>query len=159
MPASKKYSDDFRRQAVRMVAEISGEGVDQSDAIDRVADLLSVPTKLLRQWVDQEIDREGDQGKPQSQPFDPTAIDDPYEAGVQLVEFGALDEAQSMWGAAAEAGDTEAAFNLGVLLVRRGQLVAKSRRRRRLGRRRRAGHAAGAARGTQGIGGVVASRR
>jgi hypothetical protein len=28
---------------------------------------------------------------------------------------GALDEAQSIWGAAAEAGDTEAAFNLGVL--------------------------------------------
>ena len=53
MPASKRYSDDFRRQAVRTVAETSDEGVDQSDAVDRVADLLSVPVKLLRQWVAQ----------------------------------------------------------------------------------------------------------
>src|SRR5947209_20472350 len=102
MPASKKYSDDFRRQAVRMVAEISGEGVDQSDAIDRVADLLSVPTKLLRQWVDQGIDQEGEQGEPQYQPFDPTAIDDPYQAGAQLVDFGAFDEAHARGGVAGE---------------------------------------------------------
>jgi TPR repeat protein len=36
---------------------------------------------------------------------------------------GALDEAQSIWGAAAEAGDTEAAFHLGVLLVQRRDLA------------------------------------
>ncbi len=41
---------------------------------------------------------------------------------MQLADFGALDEAQTIWSAAAEAGDTEAAFNLGVLLVQRGEL-------------------------------------
>ncbi|HEY0420306.1 MAG TPA: tetratricopeptide repeat protein, partial [Acetobacteraceae bacterium] len=52
----------------------------------------------------------------------PTLQPDSYEAGVQLLESGAFDEARTVWGAAAEAGDTTAAFNLGVLLVQRGEL-------------------------------------
>ena len=51
MAASKKYSDEFRRHALRMVGEIHDEGVDQSDAVERVADLLSMPLRTLREWV------------------------------------------------------------------------------------------------------------
>jgi DNA repair ATPase RecN len=69
--------------------------------------------KTLQQWVAQAQKHEQAQTHEAREPFDATTISkpDPYEAGVQLVEFGALDEAQSVWGAAAEAGDTEAAFN------------------------------------------------
>ncbi|HEX8933591.1 MAG TPA: hypothetical protein VF788_05255 [Pseudonocardiaceae bacterium] len=43
-------------------------------------------------------------------------------AGRGIQRSRGRDEAQKVWGTAAEAGDTEAAFNLGVLLVRRGEL-------------------------------------
>lgn len=42
---------------------------------------------------------------PENYPAPTPAESDPYEAGMQLAEFGALDEAQALWRAAAEAGD------------------------------------------------------
>jgi transposase-like protein len=112
MAAARKYSEEFRQHAVRMVLKIRQEAGDQAEAINRVADELSVHPETLQQWVEQ---AQADEAR---KSFDATTIaePDPYEAGVQLVEFGALDEAQTGWGAAAEAGNTDAADNLGVLL-------------------------------------------
>ena len=47
---------------------------------------------------------------------------DPYQEGLRLVQRGQLDEAETLWRGAAEAGNTDAATGLGRLLVQRGEL-------------------------------------
>ena len=57
MPAPKKYPDEVRERAVRMVFEIRQESGQQQGAIARVADRLAVNREILRGWVRQaEID-------------------------------------------------------------------------------------------------------
>jgi transposase len=57
MPAPKKYPDEVRERAVRMVFEIREESGQQQGAIARVADRLGINRETLRNWVKQaEID-------------------------------------------------------------------------------------------------------
>jgi len=57
MPALRKYPDEVREPAVRMVFEIREESGQQSRAVARVADKLGVNRETLRSWVKQaEID-------------------------------------------------------------------------------------------------------
>jgi transposase len=57
MPAPKKYPDELRERAVRMVFEIRQESGQQQGAIARVADKLGVNRETLRNWIKQaEID-------------------------------------------------------------------------------------------------------
>lgn len=57
MPAPKKYPDEVRERAVRMVFEIRGESGQQQGAIARVADRLGVNRETLCNWVRQaEVD-------------------------------------------------------------------------------------------------------
>jgi len=57
MPAAKKYPDEVRERAVRMVFEIREESGQQQGAVARVADKLGVNRETLRNWVKQaEID-------------------------------------------------------------------------------------------------------
>jgi transposase len=56
MPAPKKYPDELRERAVRMVFQVREES-GQHGAIARVADRLGVNRETLRAWVKQaEID-------------------------------------------------------------------------------------------------------
>src|SRR5215211_3482572 len=57
MPAPKKYPDEVRERAVRMVFEIRQESGQQQGAVARVADRLGVNRETLRNWVRQvEVD-------------------------------------------------------------------------------------------------------
>ena len=57
MPAPKKYPDEVRERAVRMVFEIREESGQQQGAVARVADRLGVNRETLRNWVRQaEVD-------------------------------------------------------------------------------------------------------
>lgn len=57
MPAPKKYPDEVRERAVRMVFQIREESGQQHGAIARVADRLGVNRETLRSWVRQtEVD-------------------------------------------------------------------------------------------------------
>jgi transposase len=57
MPAPRKYPDEVRERAVRMVFEIGEESGQQQGAIARVADRLGINRETLRNWVEQaEID-------------------------------------------------------------------------------------------------------
>lgn len=57
MPARKKYPDEVRERAVRMVFQIREESGQQHGAIARVADRLGVNRETLRNWVRQtEVD-------------------------------------------------------------------------------------------------------
>jgi transposase len=57
MPAPKKYPDEVRERAVRMVFQIREESGQQHGAIARVADRLGVNRETLRNWVRQtEVD-------------------------------------------------------------------------------------------------------
>ena len=51
MPAPKKYPDEVRERAVRMVFEVREESGQQQGAIARVADRLGVNRETLRNWV------------------------------------------------------------------------------------------------------------
>lgn len=57
MPAPKKYPDEVRERAVRMVFEIREQSGQQQGAIARVADKLNINRETLRNWVRQaEVD-------------------------------------------------------------------------------------------------------
>jgi transposase len=57
MPAPRKYPDEVRERAVRMVFEIREESGQQQGAVARVADRLGVNRETLRNWVRQaEVD-------------------------------------------------------------------------------------------------------
>src|SRR5947207_15827758 len=57
MPAPKKYPDEVRERAVRMVFEIREEAGQQQGAVARVADRLGVNRETLSNWVRQaEVD-------------------------------------------------------------------------------------------------------
>jgi transposase len=57
MPAPRKYPDEVRERAVRMVFQIRRDSGQQQGAVARVADQLGVNRETLRNWVKQaEID-------------------------------------------------------------------------------------------------------
>lgn len=57
MPAPRKYPDEVRERAIRMVFEIRQESGQQQGVIARVADKLGVNRETLRNWIKQaEID-------------------------------------------------------------------------------------------------------
>ncbi len=57
MPAPKRYPDELRERAVRMVFQVREESGQQLGAVARVADQLGINRETLRNWVRQaEID-------------------------------------------------------------------------------------------------------
>jgi transposase len=57
MPAPKRYPDELRERAVRMVFQVRDGSGQQVGAVARVADQLGVNRETLRNWVRQaEID-------------------------------------------------------------------------------------------------------
>ncbi|SFO57988.1 transposase [Geodermatophilus obscurus] len=57
MPAPKKYPDELRERAVRMVFEVREETGQRKGALVRVAQQLGINPETLRNWVNQaEID-------------------------------------------------------------------------------------------------------
>jgi transposase len=63
MPAPKKYPDEVRERAVRMVLQIREESGQSTGAIASVASKLGVNRETLRNWVRQaEIDGGGRPG-------------------------------------------------------------------------------------------------
>lgn len=57
MPAPRKYTDELRERAVRLVVELRKSTGQKQGAIARVADQLGVNRETLRNWVNQaEVD-------------------------------------------------------------------------------------------------------
>jgi transposase len=57
MPAPKKYTDELRERAVRLVLELRKSSGLKQGAVARVADQLGVIRESLRNWVNQaEVD-------------------------------------------------------------------------------------------------------
>jgi transposase len=57
MPAPKKYTDELRERAVRLVLELRKSSGLKQGAVARVADQLGVNRETLRNWVNQaEVD-------------------------------------------------------------------------------------------------------
>ena len=53
MPALRKYPDELRERAVRMVLEIRAETGTNCGAVVRVAERLGINKETLRGWVNQ----------------------------------------------------------------------------------------------------------
>ena len=51
MPAPKKYPDEVRERAVRMVFQIRDESGQPHGVIARVADKLGINRETLRNWI------------------------------------------------------------------------------------------------------------
>jgi transposase len=57
MAAPKKYTDELRERAVRLVLELRKSSGQKQGAVARVADQLGVNRETLRNWVNQaEVD-------------------------------------------------------------------------------------------------------
>jgi transposase len=57
MPAPRKYTDELRERAVRLVLELRKSSGQKQGAVARVADQLGVNRETLRSWVNQaEVD-------------------------------------------------------------------------------------------------------
>jgi transposase len=58
MPAPRKYPDELRERAVRLVFDMRAETGQRKGAIVRVANRLDINPETLRNWVNQaEVDR------------------------------------------------------------------------------------------------------
>ena len=118
-----------------MVADVRDEGMDQSVAVERVADLLSVPIKTLYQWVIQWVNQAESQTVSQAPAFDAEGNRCRRRGccrglGMLLVQRGELGESEALGrlaagggNTAAEAGDAPRATGLGLLLEQRGDLA------------------------------------
>ncbi|HEX2263490.1 MAG TPA: transposase, partial [Pseudonocardiaceae bacterium] len=91
MPAAQEYSDEFRQRAVRMVFDGRSEAGGQLEAIERVADQLTVARQTLQQWVEQAGAKETSESLDAPPPAEP----DTYEQGLLLVQRGELDKAET----------------------------------------------------------------
>lgn len=54
MPAPKKYPDELRERAVRMVLDLRSDPVTARGALARVGQQLGINKDTLRNWVDRE---------------------------------------------------------------------------------------------------------
>ena len=53
MPAQKKYPDELRQRAVRLVLDAQSDRSTATGAIGRVAEQLGINKETLRGWVNQ----------------------------------------------------------------------------------------------------------
>jgi transposase len=53
MPAPRKYPDELRERAVRLVLDVAGEAGSVTNACRRIGEQLGINTDTLRGWVKQ----------------------------------------------------------------------------------------------------------
>jgi transposase len=64
MPAPRKYPDELRARAIRLVRDLvddEGEGLSVTAASRRVGDQLGINTDTLRNWVKQALVDDGEE--------------------------------------------------------------------------------------------------